>query len=119
MKLDGDAIGLTEDLSALRRWTVTGPEMCRLVQEFEGKSVVGKKKVTMSKTDLHRSHSLKMWKDLAHFLDEMGNLFDDNSTDLIVLDTKEIVDPKVAKTLQKLLALGTEQFLKFAEQIAH
>ena len=33
-KCDGGAIGLTEDQTALRRWTVAGPEISRLVDEF-------------------------------------------------------------------------------------
>ena len=32
VKDDGGAIGLTEDPSALRRWMVAGPEICRLVE---------------------------------------------------------------------------------------
>ena len=35
VKGDGGAVGLTENASALRRWMVSGPEMARLVNEFE------------------------------------------------------------------------------------
>ena len=38
VKGDGGAIGLTEDPSALRRWMVSGPEVSRLVDEFERSS---------------------------------------------------------------------------------
>ena len=34
-KGDGGTVGLTENDAALRRWTVGGPKMDRLVQEFE------------------------------------------------------------------------------------
>ena len=33
-KCDGGAIGLTEDQTALRRWTVAGQKISRLVDEF-------------------------------------------------------------------------------------
>ena len=33
-KGDRGVIGLTEDQTALRRWTVAGPELSRLVDEF-------------------------------------------------------------------------------------
>ncbi|KAG0723071.1 hypothetical protein GWK47_043325 [Chionoecetes opilio] len=36
VKGDGGAVGLTENPAALRRWMVSGPEMARLIQEFEG-----------------------------------------------------------------------------------
>ena len=35
VKGDGDAIGLTENPSALRRWMVAGPEIARVITEFE------------------------------------------------------------------------------------
>lgn len=34
VKGDGGAVGLTENLAALRRWMVSGPEMARLFQEI-------------------------------------------------------------------------------------
>ena len=35
VKGDGGAIGITEDPSALRRWMVSGPEVSRLVHQYE------------------------------------------------------------------------------------
>jgi len=39
VKGDGRAVGLTEDPSALRRWMVAGPEISRIIQEFECNNV--------------------------------------------------------------------------------
>ena len=36
VKGEGGAVGLTENPAALRRWMVAGPEVSRMVQEFEG-----------------------------------------------------------------------------------
>lgn len=35
IKGDGGAVGLTESPTALRRWMVAGPEIARVVKEFE------------------------------------------------------------------------------------
>ena len=35
VKGDGGAVGLTEDPQALERWMVAGPEISRLIHEFE------------------------------------------------------------------------------------
>lgn len=35
VKGDGGTVGLTENHAALRRWMVSGPEMARLIGEFE------------------------------------------------------------------------------------
>lgn len=33
---EGGAVGLTQDAAALRRWMVAGPEVSRMIAEFEG-----------------------------------------------------------------------------------
>ena len=35
MKGDGGAVGLTESPAALQTWMVSGPEMARLINDFE------------------------------------------------------------------------------------
>ena len=35
VKGDGGAVGLTENLAALRCWMVSGPEMAHLIEEFD------------------------------------------------------------------------------------
>ena len=37
IKASGGAIGLTQNPSSLRRWTIGGPEICRILKEFDGK----------------------------------------------------------------------------------
>ena len=36
VKGEGGAVGLTENPAALRRWMVAGPELSRMIEEFEG-----------------------------------------------------------------------------------
>ena len=43
VKGDGGGVGLTENPEALRRWMVTGPEMARLIGEFEVSTMKKKK----------------------------------------------------------------------------
>ena len=35
IKGDGGAVGLTDDLGALRRWMVAGPEAARMIEKFQ------------------------------------------------------------------------------------
>ena len=35
IKASGGTVGLTQDPSSLRRWAIGGPELCRLLNEFE------------------------------------------------------------------------------------
>ena len=50
IKGEGDAIGVTEDPSALRRWMVDGPEVSRLATEYE---IVSEAKDTNEKDRHH------------------------------------------------------------------
>ena len=43
VKGDGELIGITESESALKSWMVTGPEVARLLTEYEGKHSTIKK----------------------------------------------------------------------------
>ena len=45
VKDDGGAIGLTENPSALLRWMVAGPEVSRLVNEFQQGASTTKRRV--------------------------------------------------------------------------
>ena len=46
----------------------------------------------------------------------MGNPFVDFSPDLIVLDTRDIMDPLVSDTVRKLETLGEEQYQTFVNE---
>lgn len=58
VKRDGGAVGLTENPAALRRCMVSGTEMTRLIQEFEGSTEKRQTQiyVTMNRRDMHRWH---------------------------------------------------------------
>ncbi|KAG7156429.1 hypothetical protein Hamer_G006188, partial [Homarus americanus] len=80
IKGDGGAVGLTGNPSALRRWMVAGPEVARDVRA------------------------------LTLVMEEMGNPFEEESADLMVLHTKEILCPEAVKSVQNVVKLGREQF---------
>ena len=44
VKGQGGAVSLTENSVALRRWMVAGPELSRMVEEFEGSFTVSKER---------------------------------------------------------------------------
>ncbi|KAL9954824.1 hypothetical protein ACROYT_G042404 [Oculina patagonica] len=123
VKGDGGAVGLTENPSALRRWMISGPEMARLVNEFEA-SVTS---VTQAQEGKHheaqRSYQVSFFKDvksLVATIEDLGNPFLEESQDLIVLDTKEIAGSEAVTSLRQIEAIGREQFSTFvAERLVH
>ena len=118
VKQVGGAIGLMTNPSALRRWMIAGPEVARLVAEFESLQ-------DCKKTSDHRHHEqhpsvqvsfLKDVKSLVAVLEDMGNPFMEASRDLLVLDTKDILDPSVADAVRKAEVVGEKQYQSFYEE---
>ena len=116
VKGDGGAVGLTENPSALRRWMISGPEIARIVNEFEVGVQMGKGNDKKSSTKHHeeaRSTQLSFFKDtrsLVAVLEEMGNPFLEESEELYKLDTKDVAAPSVVSTVRRIGALGISQF---------
>ncbi|KAK6175971.1 hypothetical protein SNE40_014343 [Patella caerulea] len=116
IKGDGGAMGLTEDPSALWRWMVAGPEVSRLLFGYEAMS--GEKDVTHSSRHHEQTRSaqksfFEKVKSLSAVMQEMGNPFQEESADLMVLDTKNIADPTLAEKVATHHQRGKEQFLSF------
>ena len=111
-------MGLTENSTALLRWMVWGPEMARLLQEFE--------KATENSESFDRRHhkqkshvQIAFQKDvrsLTHVIEEMGNPFTEYSSDLLVLNSRDVVDTAVAETVGQVLKIGLEQYESYIEK---
>jgi len=82
IKGDGGAIGLTENPSALRRWMIAGPEVARVIQEFENVELHWEKRVDLCHRDQTSSVQKSFAKDvrsLVSVIEELGNPFDEES----------------------------------------
>lgn len=116
----GGAIGLTNNPAALRRWMIGGPEIARMVADFENQL---KNTKNSQITYLHHEQTPKVQKDfvkdvnsLVKVFKDMGNPFLELSQDLLVIDTKDIVDVKVAETVKNIETIGAKQFEDFVSQ---
>lgn len=119
VKGSGMAIGLTGNPEALRCWMVAGPEIARIITEFEEQAI------TQWDSAGHHHHDqqpgvqvafLKEVKTLVTVLEEMGNPFLEQSQDLLVIDTRDIVDTQVAETVRRTKTLGEEQYTEFVTE---
>ena len=118
VKGEGGAVGLTENPSAFRRWMVSGTEMSRIINEFETSIAKGSTETKQSAKHHGDSRSLQslFYRDvtaLTRTIEEMGNLFMEETEDLLVLDTKEIMGSDALVRLHKVEELGTAQFESF------
>ena len=122
VKGSGGAIGLTGNPGALRCWMVAGPEIARITTEFEEQAIRGHG----GAHDIgHLHHDQKPGVQAAFMKDvrtliavfqEMGNPFLENTQDLLVLDTRDIMETPVAETVRRIESLGEKQYTKFVEE---
>ncbi len=92
VKGSGGAVGVTENPTAFRKWMIAGPEEARLLKEFEREFIV------------------KETKEYYHH--EEGfctHLFLDDTPELVVLDTQNVVNESVVSTVRTVEAIGRDQ----------
>ncbi len=118
VKGDGGAVGLTENPAALRRWMVSDPEMTRVIGEFEGSTE--KRQDTDRRHHEQKKHAQMAFardvKSLSGIIEEMGNPFSENSSDLLVLDSRNIADAAVADTMCQIEKIGLDKYETYVEE---
>ena len=116
IKGEGGAVGLTENPAGLRRWVVAGPELARMVQEFEE---------TSSQTEEHSHHEQepavqstfsKYVVNTVSYFEQLGNPFQYESENLMAVHTKDIMDDAVLHTIQNASTIGKKQFQSFVKE---
>ena len=115
IKGEGGAVGLTEDPVALRRWMIAGPELSRVVSEFE--DTLCDASTSSSKHHEQTPHVqitfAKDVKSLVVTFEELGNPFLECSKELFVPDTKIIMNDKAKESVMSAEQLGIEQYHNF------
>ncbi|VDI42239.1 Hypothetical predicted protein, partial [Mytilus galloprovincialis] len=97
VKADGGAVGLTENPGALRRWMVAGPEMARLVNEFE--NVTECFVNTNASNKLHHEQTLSFQESFRNDIVSLYDVIDDLGNPFL-------------ETVNTIESLGQEQFEK-------
>jgi hypothetical protein len=85
---------------------VAGPEISKLVEEFS--SVCGISPIKKSKHHATQKDILQKVKRPRAILAEMGNPFEEESSELYALDTKDVVDTQIAENMVRLPDTGTK-----------
>lgn len=119
MKDEGRAIGLTDNPAASLRWMVAGNERARLITEFENHD----RRLQVQSEKQHQEQTKEMQtflnKDvtaLVDVIDDMGNLFLEESGDLLVLESKNLADVSVIRTVRTVEKLGQTQYVSFINE---
>ena len=110
VKGEGGAVGLTENPAALRRWMVAGPELSRMLQEFEGGNSLTEENVTHHEQKPAVQNAF--FKDVLNTVsshEELGNPFLEEGENLMAIHTNDAV----IRTVRDARKIGEEQFNLF------
>ena len=92
------AVGLAENASALQHWMVSGPEMARIIEEFQASTDKVGTAIDTGNQEESTPVQITIAQDvqsLTDIIEQMGNPFTENISDLIILDTRDIADPTI------------------------
>ena len=119
VKGSGGAIGLMQNPTALRKWLLAGPEIARLVGEFESQFLTEKESEHFHHEESaasQRSFKLQVLS-LVETIKDMGNPFLDQSEELTGLDTGNVLNESVVETVRNIEAIGKEQFNSYYKDV--
>ena len=118
LKGDGGIVGITEDESAPRRWLITSPDISRVVQEYKS-SFQDLKYKDIRHHDQVLSVQKTFSRDVSKLVDvieALGNPFLDDSSDLTVIDTKEVMTNAVVAGIKSLYDRDKLRFEEYVNQ---
>ena len=117
MKGSGDIIGLTEKPAAFRWWMLSGPEIARLLKQFEENTFLmttQRSRRTSSTMNRVSQQRRQLVNSLSETIRQMGNPFLDNFPNLVTLESHYCIDESVVSTLHTL----EETVLEIREECA-
>ena len=92
---------------------VAGPEVARVIVEFEDFNMHPRNQEETrhhEETPTVQNTFARDVRSLVAVIEELGNPFEEDSQDLLVLDTNEIADPAVIETVRNAKQIGQDQF---------
>jgi hypothetical protein len=120
IKGDGGAIGLTERETALTRWVTAGPELIRILLQFEGQlSDRVKNFKHHEQTPCFQTKFRQNVAKLVEIFDEEAPFTASSNNELIVLCDHTYANSSVSNTVKSAETIGLEQFNKFVSERLH
>ena len=119
IKGDDEAVGLTDNPGALLRCMVAGPKVARATEEFQdGDEHWGRRVGTRhhGETSSVQTSFAKDVCSLVNVIEELGNPFEAESMNLVVLDVKEMACPAAVESVRNVKRIGQEQFEAFTKE---
>ena len=112
IKGDAGAVGLTENTTALRRWMVAGPEIARMVEDFEKYAGLSDSPIESGRHhDQVKSIQATFGKEVLGLVDvflDLGNPFEEDSEELYDIHSKDVMSTVTVQSVKDVVHVGKE-----------
>ncbi|KAE8741877.1 hypothetical protein FOCC_FOCC012580 [Frankliniella occidentalis] len=116
VKGEAGAIGLTQDPTSLRRFSVSGPEVGFMLSQYEGSRPLSQLMKHHEQYPSFQRAFLENCVALKESFSHFGNPFLEEGKELLALDTRIATIPKAVETLYSLETLGEETYKLFIKE---
>ena len=120
VKGSGGVIGITNSPSSLRRWMLSGPQISRMVEEFQDQYLDDDQELEQRhhEQDLPTQTTFqRQVVSLTETMRRMGNPFEDDYQELVSLNSRICIDGSAVEDIYKLEPTGKEQYLRFVKTV--
>ena len=106
-----------------RRWMLTGPEVSRLILQFDNQYLTDNDPENPENYQNHETGKAsqaafqRQVKNLSDVMRTMGNPFNDDFPELVKLDTRDCVDHDVSEALRTLEEVGNRQLAEYQKKV--
>ena len=99
---------------------VAGPEVAKVIEEFQDRNQCWRRQTADTRhhdqTPSVQASFVKDVRSLVGVIEEMSNVFEEESQDLVILDTKDIAGPAAVETVMNAKKIGQQQFEAFTRE---
>ncbi len=117
LKMHGGTLNLNDEC-IFTEWSVAGPEVARVIAEFEA-GMPSNKEFIPKHHDQSPSVQKRFAADtkaLVAAFQDAGNPFDEDSDEIVILDTKEVMSESVAQSIMCAHVEGKKQHSAFVKE---
>ena len=115
VKTDGGAVGILDNESSLMKWMIGGPEIARLVKNFNNEQH-GAMNKHHEDTDAHENKFRKDVKNFKECVAELGNPFNEDDNSLVQIMSRTVMNNSSLESVKNAKKIGEDQYEEYVQE---
>ena len=118
VKHDGGAVDILDNPSALMKWMISGPEIARMVTEFEEECGINgnvEEGFHHEDTKSFQKHFEKHIRNVVEIFEEEGNPYQEGNTLMSLID-KNVLEGKAVESVKIAAKIGSDQYQTYVQE---